>query len=111
MGLDVRMWTVGAFTDEEVARLEQRVCDIEGCLVRTSDGLSWDTHMRFWAPGYPRGSWPSIHAVWRLLASTGNPVYYSADDTPADTVVPLTEADVAAYWRHWSSPEGDAYAH
>ena len=38
MGLDVQMWTVGNFTDEEVARLDQRVSDIDGRIVRTSEG-------------------------------------------------------------------------
>jgi DNA-binding transcriptional regulator YbjK len=109
MGLDVQMWTVGNFTDKEVARLDQRVSDIDGRIVRTSDGLRWDTLMRYWAPGYERGSWPSIHAVWLLLTSTGNPVYYSDDEALAENVAPFTEADAANYWKHWSSPEGDAY--
>lgn len=112
MGVDLRLWAVGDFSDADIARLDERVSAMGGHIVRKQSGapgVEWVSLTRYWGPGYERGPWPNIFAVWKLLSTTGNPVFYSDDGATEQYEEPFTQSDADRFWDHWVSDYGNAY--
>jgi len=112
MGVDLQMWAVGDFSDDDIARLNERVGQIGGRIARKQSGatgIEWLSLTRYWGPGYERGPWPDIYAVWMLLSATGRPVYYTDDLSTEQYAEPFTRQDADRFWEHWAGDRGDAY--
>ena len=123
MGVDVNLYAEGVVTDQELAEAEKYMearCSYmrwrddqdTGLLERSRfepNRIEVSTGVRYYGPGYERGSWPQIYgAIAALRAALPNcKVFYGGDTT--DDGIEATDEYLASIWRHWLGPHGDDY--
>ena len=128
MGLDAVIYVETPLTQEELDHankyLKDRLGDIGFLCSRDSRGNpltplqdeSWhgrngrysiSTMMRYYGPGYERGSWPLIYAAIRVLqyALPSHKVFYGDDSDRSG--MECTQEFLESLWKHFSSDHWD----
>lgn len=119
MGIDVRLYVEGSFSDEQITEADAFIKERFGDWDREWEPLSRVSYApnrlslacpdRYYGPGYERGWWPTIYNHIRLLqaAFPDGQVFYGSD--VMDVGEPVTPEFLENIWDHWLGPNGQAY--
>ena len=117
MGVDADFYLKGKWTNEQKtsfreAAKERFIWDDYSKLEEWEENewLEFHTLSRYYGPGYERGSWPHIYAIFLLLRHhfPDTQLFYGGDSMP-DECLEMTDEELSKMWAHYLSPDGENY--